>query len=241
MIRCIIVDDEALAQDVIKSHLSNWPQFELLGTYRNAAEALEALQQQEVDLMFLDIRLPGSSGLQFLKSLSNPPLVILTTAYAEYALEGYELSVLDYLLKPISVERFSKALQKISSGRLYASRPDETLKADHMFIKSGGKYFKVNFSEIRYIQGMRDYLRIHTPAYSLITLQTMNEMEKMLPVGEFMRIHRSYIVSIPHIRSVYGNTIELEKESLPVGLSYKEAVMELVSRQGARWGRGTPT
>jgi DNA-binding LytR/AlgR family response regulator len=241
LIRCIIVDDEELAQDVIKSHLSNWPQFEILGTYRNAADALEALQHQEVDLMFLDIRLPGSSGLQFLKSLSDPPLVILTTAYAEYALEGYELSVLDYLLKPISLERFSKALQKVSSGRLYTQKPDETLKSDHMFIKSGGKYFKVNFSEILYIQGMRDYLRIHTPDYTLITLQTMNEMEKLLPEGEFMRIHRSYIVSISRIRSVYGNTIELEKDSLPVGLSYKEAVMDLVSRQGARWGRGTPT
>lgn len=240
MIRCIIVDDEALAQDVIKSHLHKWPEFELLGTYRNASEALKALQTQEVDLMFLDIRLPGSSGLQFLKTLTNPPIVILTTAYAEYALEGYELSVLDYLLKPISLERFSKALQKVSADRLYSTKPEESPKSDHMFIKSGGKYFKVNYSEILYIQGMRDYLRIYTPDYSLITLQTMNEMERMLPAGEFMRIHRSYIVSIPRIRSVYGSTIELEKESLPVGLSYKEAVMDLVIRQGARWGK-SPT
>jgi DNA-binding LytR/AlgR family response regulator len=238
LIRCIIVDDEELAQDVIKNHLQNWPEFELLGTYRNASEALSALQTQEVDLMFLDIRLPGSSGLQFLKSLTNPPIVILTTAYAEYALEGYELSVLDYLLKPISLERFSKALQKVSSDRLYSAKPEESPKSDHMFIKSGGKYFKVNYSEILYIQGMRDYLRIHTPEYSLITLQTMNEMERMLPAGEFMRIHRSYIVSVPRIRSVYGSTIELEKENLPVGLSYKEAVMDLVIRQGARWGKG---
>ncbi|HEY6899510.1 MAG TPA: LytTR family DNA-binding domain-containing protein [Puia sp.] len=234
MIKCIIVEDETLAQDVILNHLAHFDQLELVGVYRNAPEALEALQTREVDLMFLDIRLPGMSGLHFLSTLTDPPLVILTTAYAEYALESYEFNVIDYLLKPISLERFSKAMNKLLDGRLYSPAAKEAAPlstSDHIFIKSNSKFFRVNFSEILYVQGMKDYLKIHTPDYTLITHQTMNDLEKTLPPRQFIRVHRSYLISIGHIRSIYGNTIEIGKVSIPIGLNYKDTVMSLVGKR----------
>ena len=232
MIKCIIVEDETLAQDVIRNHLARIDQMELTGVYRNAREAMEALDTQEVDVMFLDIRLPGMSGLHFLRSLSNPPLVVLTTAYAEYALESYEFNVIDYLLKPISFERFSKAVNKLLDGRLYSLGGKEPPPAgDHIFIKSNSKFFRVNFSEILYVQGMKDYLKIHTPDYTLVTHQTMNELEKTLPARQFIRVHRSYLVAVGHIKTIYGNSIELGKETIPIGLNYKETVMNLIGRK----------
>src|ERR1700760_1089570 len=147
---------------------------ELVGVFRTGPEAMEALRTLEVDVIFLDIRLPGMSGLHFLRGLSDPPLVVLTTAYAEYALESYEFNVIDYLLKPISFERFSRAVNKILDGRLYPLN-HLPLSGDHIFIKSNSKYFRVSFSEILYIQGMKDYLKVHTPDYALMTHQTMNE------------------------------------------------------------------
>lgn len=233
MIKCIIVEDETLAQDVIKSHLQKMEGWELAGIARNAPEALEILQTQEVDVMFLDIRLPGMSGLNFLRSLSDPPLVVLTTAYAEYAVESYEFSVIDYLLKPISFERFSKAAGKIAEGRLVsqAGKEQDKSSGDHIFVKSNSKFFKVNFSEILYVEGMKDYLKIHTPEYTLVTHQTMNELEKALPSRQFMRVHKSYIIAVRHIRSIYGNSVELGKVTIPIGISYKEAVMALVGKK----------
>jgi DNA-binding LytR/AlgR family response regulator len=242
LLKCIIVEDETLAQDVIKSHLERIDAIELVGTYRTAPEALTALQTLEVDFIFLDIRLPGMSGLHFLRSLPDPPLVVLTTAYAEYALESYEFNVIDYLLKPISFERFSKAVSKILDGRLYAvpgagalpgagREPGPLPSGDHIFIRSNSKFFRVNFSEILYVQGMKDYLKVHTPEYTLVTHQTMNELERTLPARQFIRVHRSYVVAVRHIRAIYGNSIELGKVTIPIGVNYKEAVMELVGRR----------
>jgi DNA-binding LytR/AlgR family response regulator len=232
LIKCIIVEDETLAQDVIRNHLARIDQLELTGVYRNAREAMEALNTQEVDVMFLDIRLPGMSGLHFLRSLSDPPLVVLTTAYAEYALESYEFNVIDYLLKPISFERFSKAVNKLLDGRLYSLAGKEfPPPGDHIFIRSNSKFFRVNFSEILYVQGMKDYLKVHTPDYTLVTHQTMNELEKTLPARQFIRVHRSYLVAVGHIKSIYGNSIELGKETIPIGLNYKDTVMNLIGRK----------
>src|SRR5580765_6322622 len=144
---------------------------------------MKVLENNEVDLIFLDLQLPGMTGLHFLKSFPDPPFVIITTAYAEYALESYEFNVIDYLLKPVSFERFSKAINKIVDGKLVtqAIKEKDELPPDHIFIKSNSKFFKVNFSEIIYIEGMKDYLKIHTVEYKLVTHQTMNEMEKLLP------------------------------------------------------------
>src|SRR4029078_3947985 len=211
MTRCIIVDDEALARQVIQSHLQKMPGFEVVAMCSNGSEAAAALKDFDVDLIFLDIQLPGVTGLNFLRTLQSPPLVILTTAYAAYALESYEFSVIDYLLKPISFERFRKAINKIKEGRLFSqvSKEQSRQSQDHIFIKSNNKFFKVNLSEIIYIQGMKDYLKIHTAEYTLVTHQTMNEMEKLLPASQFIRVHKSYIVALAQIRTIYGNSIEL--------------------------------
>ncbi len=233
MIKCIIVEDEPLAQQVIQNHLQRITKFELVATCNNAAEALETLKNQEVDLIFLDIRLPGLSGLNFLKQLRTPPLIILTTAYPNYALESYEFNVIDYLLKPISFERFLKAINKIIDNRLFSSinAASNDTYSDHIFIKSGNKFFKVKFSEIIYIQGMRDYLKIHTVDYKLVTHQTMNDIEKTIPAKMFLRVHKSYIAAILHIKVIYGNSIEIDNTTIPIGESYKNAVMNLIGRK----------
>jgi DNA-binding LytR/AlgR family response regulator len=226
------VEDETLAQQVIQSHLQSTPQLELVGVCSNAAEAKNILDKTEVDLIFLDIQLPGMTGLNFLRSLSQSPLVILTTAYGEYALESYEFNVLDYLLKPISLERFTRAIDKLSNGRLLTlAAKDRETSYDHLFIRSGSKFFKVKFSEIIFIQSMKDYLKIHTREYQLVTHQTMSDMEKLLPGRQFIRVHKSFVVAVEHIKSVYGNTIEAGKASIPIGSSYKNNVMNLVGRR----------
>jgi len=232
LIKCIIVEDETLAQQVIQSHLQKINSFELVAICNNAIEAKEILSKQEVDLIFLDIQLPGMTGLNFLRSLENPPLVVLTTAYAEYALESYEFNVLDYLLKPISFERFSKTVNKLTVGRLF-NQPLKDIENinDHIFIKSNNKFFKVNFSEIVYIESMKDYLKIHTTEYKLITHQTMNDIEKILPPKQFIRIHKSYIVSLGFIKTIYGNSVEMGNTTLPIGINYKEKVMSFIVRK----------
>ena len=251
--KCIIVEDETLAQDVIKSHLARIGRMELVGVYRTAPEAKAALDEHVVDVLFLDIRLPGMSGLHFLRTLSNPPLVVLTTAYAEYAVESYDFNVIDYLLKPISFERFEKAVNKILDGRLYSfagmgdSHGDQpptpiagpqgdqppilTPHGDHIFVKSNSKFFRVDFSEILYLQGMKDYLKIVTPDFTLVTHQTMNEMEATLPPRQFLRVHRSWLVALRHIRAIYGNSIELGKLTIPIGANYKTTVMDLIGKK----------
>jgi DNA-binding LytR/AlgR family response regulator len=232
VIRCIIVEDETLAQQVIESHLRNTPQLELMGVCNNVMEAKNILERIEIDLIFLDIQLPGMTGLNFLRSFPRSPMVILTTAYAEHALESYEFNVIDYLLKPISLERFTRAIGKLSNGRLSALTAKERENAtDHIFIRSGSKFFKVNFSEILFIESMKDYLRIHTKEHKLVTHQTMSDMEKLLPTRQFLRVHKSFIVAIDHIKSIYGNTIEAGDASIPIGNSYKNNVMNLIGRK----------
>ncbi|KAA9036532.1 response regulator transcription factor [Ginsengibacter hankyongi] len=233
MIKCIIVEDETLAQHVLQSHLQKVERLELVATCNNALEAKEVLNKREVDLMFLDIQLPGMTGLNFLRSLSNPPLVVLTTAYAEYAVESYEYNIIDYLLKPVSFERFCKTINKIVDGRLFTqdTKEKDNLSADHIFVKSNSKFFKVNFSEIIYVEGMKDYLKIQTAGYSLVTLQTMNEMEKILPITQFIRVHKSYIIAVAFIKSIYGNSIEMENKTIPIGVNYKEKVMHLINKR----------
>jgi DNA-binding LytR/AlgR family response regulator len=233
LIKCIIVEDETLAQDVLRSHLQKIDRLELVAICNNALEAREVLSKQGVDLMFLDIQLPGMTGLNFLRSLPTPPLVVLTTAYSEYAVESYEFNIIDYLLKPVSFERFCKAINKIVDGRLYTqvTKGKDNFAGDHIFVKSNGKFYKVNFSEIVFIEGMKDYLKIHFREYSLVTLQTMNDMEKILPVKQFIRVHKSYIIAVAHIKSIYGNSIEMENETIPVGINYKDKVTYLINKK----------
>lgn len=231
MIKCIIVEDERLAQDVIKNHLQRSGRFNLVGTYRNAPEAREALEKEEVDLIFLDIQLPGMTGLHFLRSLSNPPLVVFITSYPEYALESYEFNVIDYLLKPVSYERFSKTIDKIIDGKIFKTSANDIkpFHHEHLFIRSNSKFFRISFSDIIYIEGMKDYLKIHTADHVIITHQTMGEMENILPSGQFIRIHKSYIIAIAHIKAVFGNSVDMGKELLPIGLFYKDRIMSFIA------------
>lgn len=231
MTSCIIVEDELLAQQVIQTHLQRLTGFELVGVCQNAKEATLLLEQQAVDLIFLDIQLPGMNGLNFLRSLKNPPLVVFTTAYAEYALEGYEFNVVDYLLKPISFERFSKTINKIVDGRLFAANEREPLNAAYMFVKTGNQFIKVHFSEIIFVEGMKDYLRIHAEGYQLVTHQTMNEMEKLLSPHRITRVHKSYLVAEKSVSRVLPNSLELGKISIPIGSTYKDKLSSLLNRK----------
>lgn len=231
MIKCIIVEDETLAQNVIQSHLQHAKHFELLATCANALEAKEVLNKQAVDLIFLDIQLPGMTGLNLLRNLEHPPLVILTTAYAEYALESYDFNVVDYLLKPISLERFLKSTNKITERYFADDKKENTKAADHIFIKSSGKFFRIDFADIIYIEAMKDYVKICTANEKIVTLQTMGEMEKLLPAEQFIRVHKSYIVATSRIKSIYANTIETSKLTIPIGINYKEKVMLLTGKK----------
>jgi DNA-binding LytR/AlgR family response regulator len=227
LIKCITVEDERLAQKVLQVHIERTPELELVAVCYNAPEALEVLQNNIVDLIFLDIQLPGMNGLHFLKTLPDPPLVILTTAHVDYAIESYEFNVVDYLLKPISFQRFSKAINKIIEGRQLTKSSEK----DHIYIKSSGKFFKVDFADIIFIEGMKDYLKIYTVNSMLVTLQTMNEMEKLLPADKFIRVHKSYIVSLSRIKSIYGSAIETSKQTIPIGINYKQKVMQLIGKK----------
>ncbi len=204
---------------------------ELRGIYRNAREARDALDKEDVDLLFLDIQLPGMTGLEFLRSLKNPPLVVFTTSYPEYAVESYEFNVIDYLLKPISFERFSKTVQKIIDGNIFRTQSGEkkSLFREHIFVRSEGRFFRISFSDIIYIEGMKDYLKIHCPEHLIVIHQTMGEMENILPAEQFIRIHKSYIVSVSKIKAVYGNSVDTGKSLLPIGPFYKEKIMHFIS------------
>jgi DNA-binding LytR/AlgR family response regulator len=248
-LNCLIVDDEPLAQDVIASHISRVPSLNLVGRCSNAMEAFEALHKHRIDLLFLDINMPVISGLHFLRSLKEPPAVILTTAYTEYAFDGYELDVVDYLLKPVSFERFLKAVNKAGAqpapvAGAAAIAPETpympaapnagpaSAEKNYFFIKADGKLVKVNHADIRFMEGMKDYLKIHfTDGASLVTHHTMKAMEDQLPASKFIRVHKSYIVALNAIASIAGNIIVLNsgREEIPLGSSYRDAVLAVVS------------
>ncbi|NUO02907.1 MAG: response regulator transcription factor [Saprospiraceae bacterium] len=243
MINVIIVDDEPLAQDVLETYIEKIPELNLVQKCNNAFEANEALKNGNIDLMFLDIQMPQLTGIDFLKTLNRPPLVIFTTAYSNYAIEGFELNALDYLLKPISMERFLKAVNKAmdqldlqqrdkAPAQVSQGAPEE--KIEFIFVKADKKLVKVNFEEIIYIEGLKDYVIIRTDKGRIITLQTMKSLEDKLPVSQFKRIHRSYIVNISKINAIVGNMVEvLEKnvaKHLPVGKNYRDELLEIVNK-----------
>ncbi|GAA5225415.1 LytR/AlgR family response regulator transcription factor [Membranihabitans marinus] len=229
MIKTIIVDDEPLAQEILETYIANYEDFELVGTCNNALDANKILKEQEVDVMFLDIQMPQLNGIDFLKILENPPLVVFTTAFKEYALEGFELEAVDYLLKPISKERFEKAIDKV---RQDLGKNTEAFE-DSIFVKSDKKLHRLHFDEIFYIEGLKDYVIIKTEISKIVTLQTMKSLEEKLSSHNFIRIHRSYIVNLDKIKSVEGNYLELiiknERVKLPIGKNYKDDLLDIVN------------
>lgn len=235
MIKIIIVDDEPLAIDIIETYIDKIPSAILVARCNNALEANEILKSEPVDLMFLDIQMPGLTGIEFLKTLEKPPMTIFTTAYSEYALESYELNVVDYLLKPVSLERFIKAINK-ATAKMAAHSVNNDVSADtsndFFFVKADKKLVKINFNEILYIEGLKDYVIIRSENSRTITLQTMKSLEEKLPTHQFRRIHRSYIVNMEKIVAVQGNFVEINEKGkitkLPVGKNYRDQLQDII-------------
>lgn len=229
-IHALIVDDEPLAREIIDTHIQKVPNWTVVASCMNAEEAFEALLTHKVDVMLLDIQMPVISGIEFLQSLKNPPLVIFTTAYSEYALKGFELNVVDYLLKPISFHRFFQAVEKVQEKLLSKDKegkskanPDKT----YMFVKLDGKLLKVNFSDILYIKAEQEYSYIYTHQEKLLVSMHLKLLENILPETLFTRIHRSYIIPQERVTSMYGNMIQIGQDiELPIGSTYKDKLLE---------------
>ncbi|AMR29155.1 DNA-binding response regulator [Hymenobacter psoromatis] len=240
MIRCLVVDDEAPALAILADYIGQVPFLTLVGTTTNPVEGLTLVQQGQVDLVFLDIQMPRLTGLQFLKLAGSRCKVVLTTAYPEYALEGYENDVVDYLLKPISLERFFKAAQKAltlhptlaaetTAAAVSAAAP-AFLPPGHLFVKgeTKNKFLRVNHADILYIEGLSNYVSIHLPAQRIITYQSLKELTETLPQPPFLRVHKPYIVSLDKIRMVDGNTIYIQDKLIPVSETYRERLYRLI-------------
>lgn len=224
MISCLIVDDEPLAADVIEAFASKIPYLHVAAKVNSATEALGVLKSEKIDLIFLDIQMPEMTGLELLKTLKNPPLVIFTTAYTNYALESYEIDAADYLLKPISFERFVKAVNK-AEERLRNNTSDSGEKPDYIFVKADGKLIKINIPDICYVEGLKDYVVIHTMTGKVITHNTMKNIEALLLSDEnFIRIHRSYIVNLRFVKEIEGNSFRVKDQLLTVGTTFKDEV-----------------
>jgi DNA-binding LytR/AlgR family response regulator len=225
---CIIIDDEPLARQGMQMHVKNMPKLQLLGSFSNPLDATTILQQNTVDLIFLDINMPEISGLDFVKTLINSPLVIFATAYPQYALDSYELDAIDYLLKPIRFERFVKAVNKAQNYLDLLHSKDlndnqvESVNHDFIYIKADRKYFKIAFKDILYIEGLKDYVILHTPERKVVTAMNLKTIFDQLPPTLFSRISKSYIVNTAHIVSFDTFTVYLNNIELPVGNNFKD-------------------
>ena len=222
MIKCLIVDDEPIAQNIVKSFISEILYLELLGVCDNAMQALKIIQEQRVDIIFLDIEMPHMSGLSFLKTLSNPPATILTTAYREFALEGYELNVVDYLLKPFSFERFLKAVNKVELRSNNKQVTDLTTNKAYQYFRVDGKNVKVFYDEIYYFEGLSNYVKIHLKERNLVIYHKLIDLEKDLFERQFVRIHKSYIVALSKIKAYGSDYVEIDDRQLSIGNKYKD-------------------
>jgi two-component system, LytTR family, response regulator len=236
-IKCLIIDDEPPAQLVLKKYVEQVERLELAGMCSNAVEAIAFLQSNGVDLLFLDIQMPGLLGTKFIRTMNNPPKVIFTTAYRKFAVEGFELNAVDYLLKPISFERFLTGVNKILQLNLQPSAGTQSItetgpEANHpfLYVRSERKMVKILFNDILFIESLKDYIKIVTTGRAIITRQSISSLEEMLPKDSFIRIHRSYIVAIDKIDSFNGETIDIAKNELPIGRFFKHEVSSQLNK-----------
>ena len=231
-IKCLLVDDEPPARSILKRYIESMPTLALTAEFGNAIEAMTYLQKNHVDLIFLDIRMPQLKGTEFLKALKNPPPVIFTTAHAEYALEGYEFDAIDYLLKPIQFDRFIKAVNKayaLSEHRVVETKTVEEPKQESfVYFRADRKMVKVMLQDIKFVESMKDYVKIFTGNEVIVTKQSLNSVEAMLPEKQFVRTHRSYIVSLSKIKSYTHEVIQIEKEEIPIGKLYRNEVLKML-------------
>ncbi|WP_299756965.1 LytTR family DNA-binding domain-containing protein [uncultured Pontibacter sp.] len=244
MIRCIAVDDEAYAANIIADYISKVPFLEMVGKTTSPIEAINWVQDGKVDLVFLDIQMPELTGIQFMKICGSKCKVILTTAYPEYALEGYEHDVVDYLLKPIPFDRFFKAVHKAQSmlqlqdvGKPEAAElapsADQNIPSpapDYMFVKgeSKNKFLKVAYSDILYVEGLKNYVSLYLPGQRLVTYQSLTDLTEQLPQPPFYRVHRSYIISIDKVSMIDGNTIYVGNTEIPIGETYRDSFLSMI-------------
>lgn len=244
-LNCLIVDDEPLARNLLSEYVRKIPFLQLIKACSSPLEAVEILHSRPPDILFLDVQMPEITGISLLKSLSVKPYVILTTAYSEYALEGYELDVMDYLLKPITFERFFKAVDKASNRLAPRPTPAESAPArepepepkpsepaearpDYIFVKDGATLVKIRLADILYIEGMKDYVAIHTPTKKVVTLQRLKHLEDMLPADRFIRIHHSYIVAFDWIETIQKERVQVGKTQLPISFTYQKAFRDFI-------------
>ena len=227
--KCIIIDDDSLAITVIESYLEKINEIELIAKFNNAIDAYDILHKEKIDLIFLDIEMPRLTGVDFIKTLNKPPSIIITSANKDYAIDGFDLSVLDYLMKPITFERFLKAVNKfflVTRSVEGIHKLTEKKEKDYIFVKENKKMVKILFNDILYIESIKDYVKIVTINKSVVTKEQISTFENKLNKKKFIRIHRSYIVSINKIEAFSTTTIEIGEKELPIGRSYKKSVME---------------
>ncbi|MEM1003051.1 MAG: LytTR family DNA-binding domain-containing protein [Bacteroidota bacterium] len=223
MIKCIVVDDEPLARSLLEGHIKEVPFLEHLGSFKNAVLAGDFLSRNQVDLIFLDIQMPMLTGIEFLKSITNPPQVIFTTAYREYAVESYELEVVDYLLKPITFSRFFKAVSKLN--RTIVTNQECTTSPDHLFVQINKKQVKVVLNDILYTESLKDYLKIHLKDDTIVVKQPISSFAKSLPQDKFLQVHRSYLVALDKVTAYTQQDLEIGAIEIPIGGMYKELVI----------------
>lgn len=223
MINCILVDDEPLAQEVIESYIRQSDQLKLIKKCNNALEAFNLLHTEKIDLIFLDIKMPSISGIEFVKSLKNPPAIIFTTAFSEFAVEGFELEAVDYLLKPITLDRFNRSIQKLLKIYL-AEKPQQK---DYTYFKVSGKLVKIAHKDLRYAQSVKDYILISTLQGNYLTHMTMKYLNELLPADQFIRVHRSYLVNHSYITLVDKTQLFLANDIIPVGENYRSALASI--------------
>lgn len=232
-IKCLIVDDEPLAIEVIESHLKKLDSFSVVATCQNAFEAHDWLTKKKIDLVFMDIQMPGMKGTDFIRNLKNPPKVILTTAYREFAVEGYELDVVDYLVKPISFERFFKAINKYLCTTVMQNNisVNESVidKDKYIYVRVNKKINKILLKDILYTESIKDYITIHSTNRKIIAKYTLSGFEDMLPENDFLRIHRSYVISLRHIAGFTSGTIDIAGTELPIGRNYRQQVFKVLN------------
>lgn len=240
-INCIAIDDEPLALDKIREYIKRVGYLNLLSTFDNAIDALEFIKENKVDLIFLDIQMEELTGIQMLETLQLKPKVVLTTAYDEFAIKGYELDVCDYLLKPISFQRFLQACEKvykqidpeIPTQKEQTVATDKNNTLNYFFVKNGNKTQKIDFEDIFFVEGMKDYLRIWTKDEKVMTLLSFKKLEELLPGDKFVRIHKSYLISIDKIESIERNRIKIAGERLPIGNSYRRQFYKIIENRQA--------
>jgi len=232
-INCIIVDDEKIAREILETYLQKIPSIHLVKSCKNVKETLEVTSNSKIDLILLDINMPEISGLALAKVIHKKIKIIFTTAYREYAVDGFDIQAIDYLLKPISYDRFLQAINKYVDLSQTTILPKtiitETLKNDFIFVRSDRKMIKINFNEILFIESLSDYIKIHTTDKVLITRETITNMEAKLPKSNFLRIHRSFIISITKIESYTNEFVEITKKALPISRTYKDSVLQKLS------------